>query len=113
MSATVTGGVEAELKFQLNNSALAGDWNKGGLVEFVGAQDGTDLAPYYPDFNPTRTYGEPGEVGFDDINGWIYQRGRVFPHANNLAWNVRFDASSGYLELSHTWFCADKDPSHP
>ena len=113
LPASTTDFAEAELKFSLHNSALEGDWEKGGLVEYIGAQDGVELAPYYPDFQPTHLYGEPGEVGFTDINGWSWQRGRIFPKSNNLAWNVRFDASSGYLELNHSWFCDDRDPSRP
>jgi hypothetical protein len=111
MSQTTFGHAESELRFVLNNSALAGDWDKGGLVEYISAEHDTYLTPYLPGFKPTHLYGEPGDLGFEDNHG--FQRNRGFPHANNLAWNLRFDASSGYLELSHTWFCIDKDPSHP
>ncbi|KAK3370376.1 hypothetical protein B0H63DRAFT_552312 [Podospora didyma] len=50
--------------------------------------------------------------GLEDTPNLITsQRGR--PFRNVVNWSFRFDASSGYLELKHSWFCNDKNPDTP
>ena len=32
---------------------------------------------------------------------------------NALHWSLRFDLSTGYMQLNHSWYCDDKDPERP
>ena len=53
------------------------------------------LTPYLPGYDPTTV---------------LTARERSV-HA--LGWSLRFDPLLMYLELNHSWYCEDKDPSRP
>ncbi|KAK3381155.1 hypothetical protein B0H63DRAFT_560892 [Podospora didyma] len=67
------------------------------------------LTPWMRSFNPTIAYTDrteyPGDGAFNRNPNWgLY---------NGLAWSVRLDLSTGYLELNHSWYCDDKNPITP
>jgi hypothetical protein len=81
---------ETTFRLSLDNSALPGQ-----LIGGIGAGT-TSLTPYLPDFEPTRTFETMG-----------------LPSKNVLDCKVRFDPTTGYLEVNSSWYCNDKKPSSP
>jgi hypothetical protein len=95
-----------ELRFALNNSALGRD-PRDKNFDYVGGFDNA-LTPYMDGFDPTRTYSSRDNLPFAG-----YSLGNRRDMGNMLDWSVRFDASSGYMELESSWYCMDKSPSTP
>ncbi len=93
------------LHLELHNSALVGRPG-GGVVQNVGGWTPA-LTPYLPVWQPALVYDFSLSPGEDMIPG------RRRPYPNMVGWSVRFDAEQGYLELNHTWYCNDKNPSKP
>lgn len=100
-----------KLRFDLNSSVF---WDRpgGGLLHNVGIQetwgpDASRLTPWLRGFDPTHTFrsGNRFEEMYDPDLGWDFY--------NPLDWSVRFDLSTGYMELNHSWYCDDKNPSTP
>jgi hypothetical protein len=96
------------LRFDLNNSVF---WERpgGGLIKDVGiqadyGQEAGSLTPWLRGFNPAQTFHSLEGPNYYN-SGWkLY---------NVLDWSVRFDLTTGYMELNHSWYCDDKDPSRP
>ena len=82
--------VTTKVSVSLENSALRQAFPLNG----VGDWD-SRMTPYLPNFTPTTRYGYIEQAG--------YYKGVV-------DWGVRFDPTTGYLELSHSWECLDKHP---
>lgn len=100
-----------KLRFNLSSSVF---WGRPGVgvVRNIGTQesqgpDASALTPWLRGFEPTHTFhsGDRFANGYDADLGWNFY--------NALDWNVRFDLSTGYMELNHSWYCDDKDPSRP
>jgi len=89
--------VGSTLSFTLNNSALASRPGGSLIRDIYPISD--ELTPYFPDFQPTQSY-EMSRAWRDE-------------YPNVLWWSVKFDVSTGYMELKHSWYCNDKDPSRP
>jgi hypothetical protein len=84
---------DTTLLFSLENSALA--TRPGGQLITILGIEGEALTPYLGHFNPSQTYA-------------YYSIRRYFPDVRD--WRARFDATNGYLELNHSWWCMDKTP---
>ena len=105
-----------KLRFDLSSSVFRdrsdGKGGSGGVVRDVGIQSkyseygAGDLTPWLRGFNPTATFRSlnRNSNSYRDI-GWDFY--------NVLDWQVRFDITTGYMELNHSWYCDDKDPSRP
>jgi hypothetical protein len=96
------------LRFDLNNSAFSGRPG-GGLITDIGIRDNWgpevgSLTPWLRGFNPAQTFHSGDRDNYFNL-GWNFY--------NVLDWSVRFDVSAGYMELNHSWYCDDKDPSRP
>ena len=88
-------------RFGLANSALAGEPG-GGLLAWLGGvnidETAFSLAPDNVLFKPDYV------LDAGNAPPWL---GNVLTD-NALDWSLRYDASNGYMELNHTWFCDDK-----
>ncbi|KAK0648008.1 hypothetical protein B0T16DRAFT_455514 [Cercophora newfieldiana] len=86
----------------LDNSALSK--RPGGHPEGFELGASTEkLTPHVTDFEPTYWY----------TLGSIFADLRPRPFRNVVDWGFRFDATVGYLEVNHTWFCEEKSPGKP
>jgi len=91
--------------FNLNSSVFAGrprtEGDDDGVIKYLGTsreENGPFLTPGMPDFDPSRGYTSgPGSGGF----------------YNPLGGEVKFDISTGYMELKHSWYCDDKNLDTP
>lgn len=107
-----TDQMYSKLKFDIDSSAFR-DRPGGGVVHNVGTstipidyEDATALTPWLRGSDPTQVYTPADRMPWDSsVIGWDFY--------NVLGWDVRFDLSTGYLELNHSWYCDDKDPSRP
>lgn len=102
-------GASFYLNMRLANSALGGAGGGGKVVTF-GADGWSTMVPWLPGWNPATRYG----FVEDRDERWrtsIIQHPR--PFRNAVDWEVRFDAAKGYMEVSHSWFCNDKNASAP
>ena len=96
------------LKFDLENSVFS-ERPGGGLITGVGIQDSWgpaagSLTPWLRGFNPAQTLHSGDRASYSNL-GWDFY--------NVLGWDVRFDVSTGYMELNMSWYCDDKDPARP
>ncbi|KAK0619640.1 hypothetical protein B0T14DRAFT_603396 [Immersiella caudata] len=95
------------LRLDLESSVWKGSGIKGGgVVKGLGNMRVTDwesdavkTTPWVGSWDPSWTY-RSGER--DDREFY-----------NFLDWSVRFDLTTGYMELSHSWYCDDKNPERP
>ncbi|KAK0726001.1 hypothetical protein B0H67DRAFT_551424 [Lasiosphaeris hirsuta] len=99
-------------QFNLNSSVFAGfpptKLSKDGVVRELGITQetaGWTLTPWVRTFDPTRVYTDQTEYWDISNPGWKFY--------NALAWSLRLDISTGYMELNHSWYCDDKDPERP
>jgi len=99
--------------FELNNSALAGFpptmASKDGIVRHVGVREDIFdwigvMTPGMRTFDPLRLV-RHSDFGKGWAAGWKFY--------NALDWNLRFDISTGYMELNHSWYCDDKNLDKP
>ncbi|GAB1317059.1 hypothetical protein MFIFM68171_07269 [Madurella fahalii] len=100
-----------KLRFDLNSSVF---WGRpgGGVLRDVGIQqtwgsDASRLTPWLRGFDPTHTFRSRNQ--FEGR----YDAGLGADFYNPLDWSVRFDLSTGYMELNNSWYCDDKNPSMP
>lgn len=72
------------------------------------------LTPYMRNWDPTTVFKSvvtladrfTSERALDiEGGGWDFY--------NALDWALRFDLSTGYIELNHSWYCDDLNPSNP
>jgi hypothetical protein len=99
--------------FNLNSSVFAGFpptvLSKDGVVRDLGIRqeyNGWTMTPWTRTFNPSRTISDMTESdGYTTNYGWKFY--------NALDWQFRFDISTGYMELNHSWYCDDKNLDTP
>ncbi|KAK3339805.1 hypothetical protein B0T25DRAFT_636249 [Lasiosphaeria hispida] len=95
------------LSFDFANSAFTRRPGAGGgLIKHVEANTPA-LSPFTSGWRPAASYGQ-----LDDP-WWTFGFGGHFPFDNALSWRMRFDATTGYLEMNHVWYCNDKNPDTP
>ena len=103
-----------KLRFDLSSSVFQDrpdDGRGGSVVRNIGIQSTYSeygagyLTPWLRGFDPTATFRSPSRGSYSDAGGLDFY--------NVLEWQVRFDITTGYMELIHSWYCDDKDPSRP
>ncbi|KAK4451241.1 hypothetical protein QBC34DRAFT_295718 [Podospora aff. communis PSN243] len=97
--------------FDLNSSVFVGfpgtAYSKDGVIRGVGRvseEDGPFLTPGMRSFDPSRVYTNTPLTDYW-APGWKFYQA--------LGWEVRFDVSTGYMELKHSWYCDDKNVDTP
>ena len=81
-----------------------------GLVtqsSYYGNEGTAALTPWLKGWDPTTAFKSVGR------NEPEYYFDPGFDFYEFLGWSIRFDAAAGYLELSHSWYCDDKNPQTP
>ncbi|KAK0740065.1 hypothetical protein B0T18DRAFT_417155, partial [Schizothecium vesticola] len=95
------GGGGAGVIRNIGNQKLRYDWEE--------EEESVKTTPWLNTWDPRYTYrsgqryGE-GRLSYGEL-GWDFY--------NALEWSLRFDLSTGYMELSHSWYCDDKNPDKP
>jgi hypothetical protein len=104
---------ESSFGVRLLNSALA---RRPG-----GPEGGFEVGAEAEQLTPYTGLQNPSGWGYGWRPNWLYMLvgtspyigSRKRPFINVVDWSFRFDAQAGYLELNHSWFCNDKNPSTP
>lgn len=106
-------------QFDLNSSVFAtrpsgGGGGRGALIRDVGNRareyesELHRVTPWLRGWDPTFTYSSG-----DRLTKTYAELGWDTGLYNVLDWKVRFDAATGYMELSHSWYCDDRNPDKP
>ena len=99
-------------RLDLNSSALHGvpptNISRDGVVRDIGVTwfDHVGIVtPWTHRWDPMRLWDDQSESDGLSNPGWNFY--------NALHWSLRFDLSTGYMQLNHSWYCDDKDPERP
>ena len=107
----MTGYMGTMSTFDLNSTVFNGLPPIAGIqdgiirnVGVTGEEDGPYLTPGMRQFDPSRAYQNP------KLDDWWNPSWKFY---NELGWDVRFDISTGYMELNHSWYRDDKNLNTP
>lgn len=95
------------LNMRLANSVFARRPGAPAEGFSFGAEGTSTMVPWVAGWRPAMRYGLASRN--EDLSVLHHRR----PFRNVVDWGVRFDVAAGYLEVSHSWFCNDKNASAP